>query len=459
MSTFLFVSIPIPAHTTNLMPFAARLVEAGHRVLWLAGSSFHERLSTTGAVPQPYVATPDFGATEVDAFFPQLAGLEGIAAIRRGFADIFVGLAPQRVADIDAILREHEVDAVLTDLLSYGVGLAHERGGPVWATMGDGPLPFEDVDVPPFGPALSPLRGPLGRARNRQLRWLRDRLIFASVNLRYAAVRAELGLPAASRPALDDSPSPYLHVQGCTPGFEYPRREVPAHSHWVGALRPEPAAGWVPPRWWTEVTSHARPVVFVSQGSIRPDVTELLQPAVHGLAGTDALVVVATGRGTPQALVCSLDGSVPPNVRVTDFVPYDEILRHADCFVTNGGYTGVTLALSHGVPLVQAGNTEEKAEIAARIAYTGVGVRLGTTRPTSQQVRSGVERVLRDPAYRNAARRVQAELDGHDAGREGALLLERLAETQRPVLRSDVRDLLRGQEPAPGPDAASPVSG
>ena len=36
--------------------------------------------------------------------------------------------------------------------------------------------------------------------------------------------------------------------------------------------------------------------------------------------------------------------------------------------VTNGGYGGVQLALAHGVPLVVAGNTEEKGEIAARVA-------------------------------------------------------------------------------------------
>ena len=29
------------------------------------------------------------------------------------------------------------------------------------------------------------------------------------------------------RPAVEASASPYLHLQGCTPGFEYPRRALP----------------------------------------------------------------------------------------------------------------------------------------------------------------------------------------------------------------------------------------
>ena len=56
-------------------------------------------------------------------------------------------------------------------------------------------------------------------------------------------------------------------------------------------------------------------------------------------------------------------------------MPYEQVLPHVDAFVTNGGYTGVTLALAHGVPLVQVGSSEEKAEIGARIAWSGVGVR------------------------------------------------------------------------------------
>ncbi len=55
------------------------------------------------------------------------------------------------------------------------------------------------------------------------------------------------------------------------------------------------------------------------------------------------------------------------------------MFRHASAVVTNGGYTGVTLALSHGVPLLQAGTTEEKSEIGARIRWTGVGLALRTT--------------------------------------------------------------------------------
>jgi UDP:flavonoid glycosyltransferase YjiC (YdhE family) len=118
---------------------------------------------------------------------------------------------------------------------------------------------------------------------------------------------------------------------------------------------------------------------------------------------------------------------------VTPFVPYDLIFRHASVVVTNGGYSGVTLALSHGVPLVQAGTTEEKAEIGARIRWSGVGLALRTSRPEPDAVRSAVRRIFAEPSFRAAAERVRSEMAPHDAGREGAVLLERLAATRAPV--------------------------
>jgi UDP:flavonoid glycosyltransferase YjiC (YdhE family) len=147
-------------------------------------------------------------------------------------------------------------------------------------------------------------------------------------------------------------------------------------------------------------------------------------------------VVVTTGQADPAGLEEAFGGPLPANARVARFVPYDALLPHVSCFVTNGGYTGVTLALHHGVPLVQAGTTEEKSEIAARIAWTGVGIRLGTTRPAPAAVRRAVTTVLERPDHAAAARRVQAEMARHDAGTEGADLLERLAATHAPVLRS-----------------------
>ncbi len=77
------------------------------------------------------------------------------------------------------------------------------------------------------------------------------------------------------------------------------------------------------------------------------------------------MTINALREAMQRAGVDALWISGPANVRAAEFLPYAELFARTDVFVTNGGYTGVTLALAHGVPIVQAGTTEEKAEIAA----------------------------------------------------------------------------------------------
>jgi UDP:flavonoid glycosyltransferase YjiC (YdhE family) len=432
MARFLFASIPIPAHTTNPLPFAARLIEGGHEVLWYSGRAFHDRIAAIGATPIPYRAATDWGDGDPFDAFPQLRG-SGPRIIGRGFADVFVGEAAARVADLRPVLAERDVDAMLHDGLMIGVGMLSELTGVPHATFGDGPLPYLEPDTPPFGPGLQPMRGPIGRLRNRLVGTAATKLIFGRAQRVYDRTRADLGLPEDPRPALDAVASPMLHLQAAVPSFEYPRRKLPPTVHWIGALRPDPPRDWTPPEWWSTVLDADRPIVHVTQGSIRPDMTELVVPALRGLAAEDVLVVVTTG-GPSRAQVEAAHGApLPANALVTPFIPYEEMFRHASVVVTNGGYTGVTLALAQGVPLVQAGTTEEKAEIGARIRWAGVGLALRTSRPKPDAVRHGVRRVLAEPSFRAAAGRVRAEMAPHDAGREGAALLQRLAATGAPV--------------------------
>jgi UDP:flavonoid glycosyltransferase YjiC (YdhE family) len=431
MARFLFASIPVPAHTTNPLPIAARLVERGHDVVWYAGAAFHDRIAATGARPVPYREALDFSGGDLFDHFPHYAGRGGVRVIGEAFAEIFVGFAPQRVADLRRVLADAPADAMLCDGLMYGVGMLSELGGPPWATFGDGPLGYPEPDTPPFGPGLLPMAGPVGRLRNRLVAASARRLIFRGAQRSHDRIRADLGLPPAGD-VLDAGFSPYLHLQASTPAFEYPRRALPPHVHWVGALRPDPAP-WERPAWWAEVTSASRPVVHVTQGSLRADMTELVVPALRALAAEDVLVVVTSGAASPADVEAAYGGPLPANARVTPYVPYDELLPHAAAFVTNGGWTGLTTALHHGVPIVQAGTTEEKAENGARVQWSGVGLRLRTTRPRPDAVGRAVRRVLDEPSFAAAAKGLQAEFAAHDAARESADLLERLARTRSPV--------------------------
>ena len=435
MSRILFATVPVPAHTRFPLPVAARLVERGHEVLWFASSRFHDDIAAVGATPVPYGATRDFDGARILEEFPQLAGLRGPRAIGRAYSDVFVGEARHRVTDLRAVLAATPVHAMVSDGLSYGVGLLGEVLGVPAATFGDGPMAHDHGPTPAFGPGFLPMRGPVSRLRNHAVRSASRWWVLGEAQARHDRLRRAMGLPPDGRSVLEASVSPLLHLQGCTPSFEYPVTDLPATVHWIGALRPDPPGDWVPPPWWDEVRTSARPVVHVTQGSIRHDMTELVVPALRALADEDVLVVVTTGGASPRRLEAALGGPLPANARVCEFVPYDLLLPHVDVCVTNGGYTGVTTALHHGVPLVQAGSTEEKAEIGARIRWSGVGVRIRATTPHPRRLRTAVRRVLGETGYAAAAARMGAELRRHAAAREAAVLLELLAEAGGPVTR------------------------
>ena len=433
MSRFLFATVPVPAHTRNPLPVAARLVARGHEVLWFAGQRFHDAIAAVGAVPLPYGATLDYDGAHLLEEFPELARRRGPRAIGWAYAELFVGQGPSRVADLEPLLAGGGVDAVLCDSLSSGVALLAEVHGIPAATFGDGPLARAHGPTPAFGPGLLPMRGPLSRLRNHAVREASRRWVFADAKERHDRLRHELGLPPDGRDLLETAVSPLLHLQACTPSFEYPSPDLPPTVHWVGALRPDPPAAWTPPPWWEELRGASGPVVHVTQGSIRHDMGELVVPALRALEHDDVLVVVTTGGPSAGDVEAALAGPLPGNTRVAEFVPYDLLLPHVDVCVTNGGYTGVTTALHHGVPLVQAGSTEEKAEIGARVRWSGVGRRLRATRPGPRRLGAAVRGVLADPALRATAERVGREMRRHDAAEESADLLELLASTGSPV--------------------------
>jgi UDP:flavonoid glycosyltransferase YjiC (YdhE family) len=175
----------------------------------------------------------------------------------------------------------------------------------------------------------------------------------------------------------------------------------------VGPVLPKAALVGELPTWWDEVVE-APFVVHVTQGTFdNVDLDQLIGPTLAGLADRDDVLVVATTAGRHGQ---SLSASIPPNARVADWLPYSTLMPHVDVMVTNGGYGGVHHALTEAVPLVVAGETSDKAEIAARVEYCGAGIDLGTATPSAAEVAGAVDRVRLNANYRSAANRLRDEM-------------------------------------------------
>jgi MGT family glycosyltransferase len=204
------------------------------------------------------------------------------------------------------------------------------------------------------------------------------------------------------------------------PGFEYPRADLPDAFHFIGMMPAEAPPDLDTPAFWPEL-DRGLPVVHVTQGTVANAQPELFAPALAGLAREDVLVVLSTGNRPLDSLGL---GKLPANARVAPFLSYPELLPRTQAMVTNGGYGGVQMALSYGVPLAVAGDSEDKPEVAARVAWSGAGINLRTAKPSAESVRKAVRALLDDAGYRERARALAREYARHDAVARAIELIE-----------------------------------
>ncbi|QJU52288.1 glycosyltransferase [Herbiconiux sp. KACC 21604] len=409
MSSYLLCSTPVHGHVTPLLAVARHLADGGHRVRFLTGARYRASVESTGALFLPLPAEADYDDSDMNASFPERAGLSGPAGIRFDLATIFLRPAPAQLAAIDAALAAEPVDAILLESLFLGsLPLLDRPLGqrPPVVNLGIVPLALDSVDTAPFGLGIAPRPGFAGRVRNRLLSFVAQKIVFAPVQkaaeqMMRATTGHELETFFMSTPAQADA-----IVQFTVPSFEYPRSDLPDTVHFVGPLARTAPSTTPLPEWWGEVDG-SRPVVHVTQGTVaNRDWNELVAPAMAGLAHDDVLVVVSTGGRE----VGSLPHPLPANVRAASYLPYDKLLPLTSVLVTNGGYGGVHYAMEHGVPLVVAGTTEDKIEVTARVAWSGVGVNLKTSTPSAEAVGSAVREVLGRPGYREASARIGRDI-------------------------------------------------
>jgi MGT family glycosyltransferase len=422
MARLLVATVPLTGHVQPMRVLVGELVRRGHDVHWYTGARFAETVARTGARYVPMRRALDWDDADVEATVSALRGRRGLSRVKTQLRELFIGPMVDQLRDLEEVDRALHPDALLADSAHLGAALLAETTGIPWIGLGISALMVPSIDTAPFGSAFPPAPGPAGERRNKIMNHVVFRVMFAGINRAFRRARVAAGLPAGAGMYFDVLARD-LFLQPTVPSFEYPRRDLPPQVELIGPLIPSSPPTAELPHWWADVLdARARgiPVILVTQGTLATDPTELIGPAVRGLADEDVLVIV-TGR-VDDALAKAL----PLNTRVAPFVPYTELLPHVAAVVTNGGYGGVQQALAHGIPLVCAGGSEEKPEIAARIAWSGTGIDLRTGTPTPWDVRAAVRTVLDEPRFRLRATEIAAEMAGYDAPARGADRIEQL---------------------------------
>ena len=405
MSSIIIASVPVHGHVTPLLAVARNFVNRGDDVRFITGARFAESVTATGATHLPLPAEADYDDKSLIGQFPERAHLKGARAIAFDIENVFAKPAKSQYHALLDAHRERPADSVLADPTFFGAAFmaAHPRAArPAVVMCGVLPLPIDSRDTAPFGMGLPPARR-LNRPRNTALAVL-NRRVLADANRVLNDFHREVH---GTRMPTDLSNWPRhadAIVQFTVEAFEYPRSDAPPQLCFVGPLSATGSQAALPP-WWDELDGR-RPVVHVTQGTVsNTDYEQLIAPTLRALADDDVLVVVTTG-GRPLDTLPPL----PANARAATFLPYDELLPRTDVYVTNGGYGGVQYALRYGVPIVATGGKEDKPEVGARVAWSGVGRRIRSENPKPAHLRTAIRDVLNNPKYCEASRRIATDL-------------------------------------------------
>jgi UDP:flavonoid glycosyltransferase YjiC (YdhE family) len=405
LPSIIIASIPAHGHITPLLTVAEHFVNRGDDVRFITGSRYTDKVADTGASYVPLPAEADFDDQHVFDRFPGRARLKGVKAIAFDLEHVLARPAKPQYEALAATLAAQPADVVLAEPLFIGAAflLGHQRPArPPVVMCGVVPLTVESRDTAPFGLGLPPARF-FNRYRNAALAALDRQLLRRPYRVLNDLHQQAHGndMPGTLK---DWGRRADALVQFSVASFEYPRSDAPPTLHFVGPVSatgsPTPL-----PEWWPDLDG-TRPVIHVTQGTFaNTDFEQLIAPTLRALADQDVLVVVTTG-GRPLNTLPAL----PANARAATYLPYDELLPRTSVYVTNGGYGGVQCALRHGVPIVATGGKEDKPEVGARVAWSGAGRRIRTERPSPRALRRDILAVLNQPRYRQASRRVAADI-------------------------------------------------
>jgi UDP:flavonoid glycosyltransferase YjiC (YdhE family) len=413
---------PVTGHTMPMLAISAELVKRGFTVTFLGGEQFRDQVERIGArlVTVPPWITPE----QLSERSKIPAGLTQLQWDMRHVFIEWMGprwkILNKELEDIKASDSSREV-VVMSESLFIGAqplnsGCPLPKGYkalPKVVAIHAIPYITTSWDIPPPGVPLPPDYSEEGRAKHKAMYEKMNKEVLGELIALHDETLANLGCTIIERgKAFLDvwTTSSAVTLQMCPRSAEFYRTDHHPKIKYTGALTPAPLGeDFKFPDWWADVTTNrgGRKIVAVSQGTVAQDYTDLLIPTIRALSEREDILVVAF-LGSRGARL-PVDVEIPANTRVVDYLRYDAILPHADAWVTNAGYGSFIHGIVNGVPMILAGESEDKPEVSKRGAHAGIAINMETGHPTSEQLSEAIDRLLTEDSFKKRVLEVQKD--------------------------------------------------
>ena len=362
---FLFVVPPLAGHVHPTISVARALQSRGHHVAWVGYPLVKEYLPE-GAIL--HALDGAMSAGDWDRLLERSRGVRGLESFQFLWQEVLVPLARAMMPGVERVIEAERPDVLVVDHQAIAGALVARKRQLPWATLCTTSASVVDTltDLP------------------KVKQW---------VDAQLRELEARAGLTPTPSPDL----SPSRVIVFSTEALVGSERPFPSHYRFVGpsiADRPDSTA--FP---WESLSPLPR--VFVSLGTVSAEVAApFYATLVTALADLEAQVIVAA----PP----NLFPDPPKSFLVQARVPQLALLPHCAAVVCHGGHNTVCESLANGLPLVVAPIRDDQPVVAQQVTRAGAGIRVRYGRLPPTVLREAVLRVLGEPQYREAARRIGA---------------------------------------------------
>ena len=400
-----------------------RAAARGHQVRVLGTEGLRDRFTSAGASFRLYRYAPDNDCRSAETdLVKDWEARTPIGQFTRVRDRVMFGPAREFCRDVVEDLDREPADLVVVDTLIPSALSGAEAAGRPSVLLMHGPYLMPRPGAPPLGSGFMPARGRLGHWRDRAAASLLMR-VFRTGMPALNQARAEFGL--APIRDLGDVLDAVGRVLVCTsPSYDFAAGDVPGNVRYVGPQLDDEVgdAGGT----WDD--PGGPPLVLVGLSStVMSHEPELMQRAADALGQLPVRGLVTTGPAAGPAAI-----RAPANVSVRRWVRHADVLPSCSAVLTHGGHGTVIKALAAGVPLVVAPLGRDQPDNAARVVHAGAGLRV-SRKAKAADLRQALGRVLDEPRFRAAARRMAATLA---AERDDDLVVDELqrAALERPAV-------------------------
>jgi zeaxanthin glucosyltransferase len=391
---FAFIAPPLTGHYKPLAALARELVGRGHRATFVHHADAAPLAERRGV-----------------AFQPLPSGRIGEHLRIGGTVREMARQMEMLCREAPPLLRALGVDAMVADQLEPAGGLIAEHLRLPFVTAACAlPINREPGVPPPYvGWGYDP--SPRGLGWNRG-GWRVSDFLMRPLADAIARQAAAWSLPPRRR--IEDCFSPLLELAQAVPGIDYPRRELPAHFHYLGPFRQPGEARFRLPE------LEGRPFVYCSLGTLQGGRVGLFAKVAAACADLRLpLVLTHCGRLSAGDVT-----GLPGEVFAYDYLPQEAVLDQALLAVTHAGFNTVLECLAAGKPMVAMPIAFDQPAVAARVAWTGVGEVVPPRRASRRRLADAIVHVLEDGSYRDAAARAAGEIRSAGGVARAAHLIE-----------------------------------